>query len=89
MVDNLLFYGFLLVGLRWLGVFLYEGWARRRSTACPTSGKLATPLSKHSRDPKPFAGLTRKPRCAACEQAPAPGSLPTAVKIDGLRNVVI
>src|SRR5215510_4455629 len=74
MVDNLLCYGFLLVGLLWLGVFFYAGWARRRSTAYPTPGKPATPLPKHSRDPQPFAGLTHKPRCAACEQAPTPGS---------------
>src|SRR5262245_36402019 len=48
MVDNRLFSGFLLVGLRWLGVFLYAGWARRRSTACLILGKPATPLPKHS-----------------------------------------
>jgi transposase-like protein/IS1 family transposase len=74
MIDHLLFYGLLLVGLLGLGICLYEGWARSRSPACPIAGKPALPLPKPSRDPQPFAGLTRRPRCAACEQAPEPGS---------------
>ena len=65
MVDDPPFYDLLLVGLLWLGIGLYAGWARRRSTVCPTTRKPATPLPKHSRDHKPFAGLTHKPRCAA------------------------
>jgi transposase-like protein/IS1 family transposase len=74
MVDNLLFYDFLLVGLLWRGILLYKGWARSRSPACPTTRKLAIPLPQHSCDPKPFAGLIHKPRCATCEQGPPPGS---------------
>jgi IS1 family transposase/transposase-like protein len=67
MVDNRLFYVLLLLGLRWLGGLFYNAWSRHRSAPCPT-------LRKHCRDPKPFAGLTKKPRCPACEQARAPGS---------------
>jgi transposase-like protein len=74
MVDHLLFYDFLLVGLLWLGGLLYEWRTRSRSTACLTPGKAARLLPQHSRNPKPFAGLTHNPHCAACEQAPAPGS---------------
>jgi transposase-like protein len=74
MVDNLLVHELLLVGLLWLGVLLYKGWARDRSATCLPTGQPSTPLNKCSRDPKPFAGLTHKPRCAACEQAPAPSS---------------
>src|SRR5262245_27703801 len=74
MVDNLLFYALLLVVLLWLGGILYEAWLRYRSATSPTTRKPATPTHKHARDPKPFPGLTRKPRCAACEQALEPGS---------------
>ena len=52
MVDNLLFYDLLLVVLLWLGGILYEAWSRRRSATCPTTRKPATPIHKHSRDPK-------------------------------------
>src|SRR5262245_43354934 len=62
-----------LVVFLWLGIILYEGWARHRSATCLTTRKPATPIHKRSRDPKPFPGLTHKPRCAACEQAPEPG----------------
>jgi transposase-like protein/IS1 family transposase len=74
MVDNLLFQDLLLIGLLWLGVLVYKGWARNRSAPRPTTRKPATPLHKRSRDSKPFPGLTRKPHCAACEQPPEPGS---------------
>jgi transposase-like protein/IS1 family transposase len=74
MVDNLFFYDLLLVGLLWLGILLYEGWARSRSAPCPLPGKPATSTHKPARDSKPFPGLTHKPHCTACEQAPAPSS---------------
>jgi transposase-like protein len=72
MVDHLLFYDLLLIVLLWLGVILCEGWARNRAATGPTTRKLATSLHKHPRDPTLFPGLTHKPHCAACEQAPAP-----------------
>src|SRR5262245_41028695 len=80
MVEDLFFNALLLVGLRWLGGIVYEAWLRHRSTtSIPTTRKPATPLPKPSRTPKPFPGLTCKPRCAACEQAPEPGSLTSRV----------
>jgi transposase-like protein len=72
MVDNLLFHNLLLIVLLWLGGIRYKRWARNRAATGPTTRKLATPLPKHSRDSKPFPGLTHKPHCAACEQVPAP-----------------
>jgi IS1 family transposase len=72
MVDHLLVHELLLVALLWLGVLLYKGWARNRSATCLTTRTPAAPLHKRSRDPQPFPGLTHKPRCAACEQAPEP-----------------
>jgi hypothetical protein len=74
MVDNLLSLDLLLIVFLWLGVMLYERWARNRSAIGPTTRKLATPLPKHFRNPKPFPGLTHKPHCTLCEQASAPAS---------------
>src|SRR5262245_19325906 len=75
MVDNLLVQDLLPVVLLWLGALLYEGWIRHRSATCPTRHEPALPTQQRSQEPKPFPGLTHKPRCAACEQAPAPGPL--------------
>jgi transposase-like protein len=72
MADNLLFSALLLVLLLWLGGLLYQRWARHRSALGPTPHKPATPLREHAQEPKPFPGLTHKPPCALCEQAPAP-----------------
>jgi transposase-like protein/IS1 family transposase len=72
MVGNLLVHDLLLIVPLWLGGILYKRWARNRSAICPTPRRPATPLHKHSQDPKPFPGLTYKPCCALCEQAPAP-----------------
>src|SRR5215510_12844045 len=71
MVDQRLFYDLLLIALLWLGVSLSERWVRNRVATGATTRKRATPLPQHSRDSKPFPGLTHKPRCALCEQAPA------------------
>jgi hypothetical protein len=73
MVDKVPVHDLLLVALLWLGIILYKGWARIRSATCLTTRKPVTPIHKRSRDPKPFPGLTHKPRCAACGQAPEPG----------------
>jgi hypothetical protein len=74
MVDNLLSPDLLLIVLLWLGGILYKRWARNRSATGPTPRKPATPPRKHCQDPQPYPGLTHKPHCALCEQAPAPGS---------------
>src|SRR5262245_56511608 len=72
MVDCLLVHDLLLIALLWLGIILYERWARNRAATSPTTRKLATPFPKPPRNPKPFSGLTHQPHCAACEQVPAP-----------------
>jgi len=74
MVDNLLIPDLRLTGLLWRGLILYEGWARSRAAACPTTRKQAPPIPTHSRDPPPFPGLPRNPRCTAWEQTPEPSS---------------
>jgi IS1 family transposase len=47
---------------------LHRVWSSERAAARLTL-PLAQPPRKRSRAPKPFPGLTRKPPCAACEQA--------------------
>jgi hypothetical protein len=74
MGATLLFQDLLLVLLLWLGGILYERWARPRSATGPTLHQPAQPTEKHAHEPKPIPGLIHKPCCAACEQAPEPGS---------------
>src|SRR5712691_24851 len=69
MVSHLFFYQLVLVALVWLCVMLHVLWPSDPAT-CPTI--LPPPLPKRNREPKPFAGLTTKPHCDACEHATAP-----------------
>ena len=76
MVSDLFFYELLLLGLLWLCVMLSWGWPDDRAAPGLTTPTLAKPPRKRSRAPQPFPGLTRKPHCAACEQAAqAPAAL--------------
>ena len=82
MVSDLFSHELVLSGLLWLCIMLHYS----RPSDCPArnrrTSKPATPPRKRSNDPKPFAGLTRKPYCVACEQAaqepvpPPPPALP-------------
>jgi hypothetical protein len=69
MVSDLFFYELLLLGLLWLCVMLPWMWFYAHAAPGPTTPTPAKPPRQRSRDPKPFPGLTRKPHCAACEQA--------------------
>src|SRR5919108_3085774 len=71
MVPDLFFYQLVLIALLWLCVMLHWAWPRD-STACPTTPALPPRPPKRQREPKPFAGLTTKPHCDACEPATAP-----------------
>ena len=80
MMPDPLFSQLLLVGLVWLCLMLHVVWPYDRATAGPTTPRPAKAPPKRSSDLKPFPGLTRKPPCAACEQAhehvPQPPSCP-------------
>jgi hypothetical protein len=69
MVSELFFSQLALIALLWLCVMLHWVWPSER--VIPGSTLPPPPLlpRKRSREPKPFAGLTRKPPCAACAQA--------------------
>src|SRR5713101_7297231 len=69
MVSPLFFYQLVLVALVWLCVMLHWAWPSDPAAVCPTTPEPPGPLPKHNREPTPFAGLTCKPPCAACEQA--------------------
>lgn len=67
MVPTLFFYELVLIALVWLFLMLHYAWPNTRTQrqSAPTPLKSRR---QHSREPKPFAGLTQKPPCALCEQ---------------------
>lgn len=69
MVHDLLFHELLLGILLWLGVQASLQWQRGQATKRPPSQQIKRPPKAS----QPFAGLTHKPHCAACEQGQAPG----------------
>src|SRR6266478_4526600 len=69
MISDLFFYQLLLVGLLWLCLMLHGMWPSERVMPGSTRPPPPLPPRKRSSDPQPFPGLTRKPPCAACEQA--------------------
>src|SRR6266568_155975 len=69
MGSHLFFYQLVLVALVWLCVMLQWAWPSDPAAVCPTTPEPPGPRPKHKREPTPFAGLTRKPPCTACEQA--------------------
>ena len=77
MVSALFFSQLVLIALVWLWLMLQWAWPSDPA-ACPTTPEPSSALPKRKREPKPFAGLTHKPHCDACElpsdlrlQAPA------------------
>lgn len=73
MPSDLVLYAFALVVL-----MFFVGLCSRLQR----SGKSAPVLPKPSRpkrEPKPFAGLTRKPECALCDRESVPHSLAPSV----------
>src|SRR5882762_7460539 len=76
MVSHLFFYQLIFLGLLWLCVMLHYAWTNECAGGDQRPSKPLPPPRKRSRDLKPFPGLTRKPPCAACEQAHAYGPQP-------------
>jgi len=69
MVSHLFFYQLVLIALVWLCVMLQWAWPSDPAAVGPTTREPTPPLPKRSRTPTPFAGLTTKPPCDACEHA--------------------
>ena len=77
MVSHLVFYQLMFLGLLWLCVMLHYAWPNACTGGEQRPSQPLPPPRKRSRDPQPFPGLTRKPPCAACEQAAqAPATRP-------------
>lgn len=93
MVSHLVFYKLGLIALVWLFLILYRLWPSEPTAARPMPPKPRMRQCKRSKKPKPFPGLTRKPSCAACEQAievprlqPSPPPPPTVTSTRGRRR---
>src|SRR5262245_46343567 len=71
MVSHLFFYQLALIALVWLCLMLQWAWPSDPAV-CPTPPEPQPLRPKRQREPKPFAGLTTKPHCDACEHATAP-----------------
>ncbi len=67
MVSHLFFYQLVLVALVWLCVMLQWAWPSDPAAVCPTTPEPPGPRPKRHHEPTPFAGLTTKPPCDACE----------------------
>ena len=76
MVSHLFFYQLVLLGLLWLCVMLHYAWSNECAGGDQRPSQPLPPPRQRSSDPQPFPGLTRKPPCAACEQAHEHGPQP-------------
>jgi hypothetical protein len=72
MVSHLFFYQLVLLGLLWLCCMLHAAWPSSDAVGVPRPPERMPPSRKRPRVPKPFPGLTHKPRCEACAQAAVP-----------------
>ena len=96
MIANLVVYQLVLIALVWVFLMLSWLWPSEPAAARPIPPTPVTPPRKRSTAPKPFPGLTRKPSCAACEQAieaprllqPSPPPPPTVPSTRGRRRHV-
>src|SRR6266446_5143912 len=68
MVSNLFFYQLMLIALVWLCLMLHWLWPSEPAAERLTTAQPIPPSRTHSKVPKPFPGLTRKPHCDACAQ---------------------
>jgi hypothetical protein len=71
MIPHQFYYQLVVLGLLWLFVMLHYTWPSRGVAKPQRPATPAKPPRKHSKEPQPFAGLTHKPHCAACEHKAA------------------
>jgi hypothetical protein len=71
MVPDLFFSQLVLIALVWLCLLLHWMWPSDPAP-CPPTPAPTPPVPKRQRERTPFAGLTTKPHCDACEHATAP-----------------
>ncbi len=78
MVSHLFFYQLVLIALVWLCVMLQWAWPSDPAPVWPATPEPPGPRPKRTHEPTPFAGLTTKPPCDACEHSGAPRPQPPA-----------
>jgi len=78
MVSELFFYQLALLALLWLCGMLHWVWLSDRPTVPSPLAPPTSPRRTRHREPTPFAGLTTKPLCDACEHGSAAAGLLTA-----------
>jgi IS1 family transposase len=71
MIPNHVYYQLAILGLVWLCVMLHYAWPSQGMASPPPPVQPVAPQYKRKRsnDSKPFAGLTQRPCCAACDHA--------------------
>jgi hypothetical protein len=79
MVCNPLFHEFVLLGLLWQVVISYWTWKQSQARQHPLPRRSTRP----SKAPKPFAGLTKKPNCQACEHGQEASDQPSLSPFQG------
>jgi hypothetical protein len=76
MVPTLFFYELGLVALVWVFLMLNCLWPHDSAAQCQPIPPLKSSRRKHSKELKPFVGLTHKPHCALCEHEATPPQTP-------------
>ena len=79
MIPPHIYYQLAVVGLLWLCVMLHYVWPSQGAVSPQPQAEPVPPQRKRKRasEPTPFAGLTQRPHCAACEgDAAHPKPLP-------------
>jgi hypothetical protein len=96
MIPHHVYYQLAILGLLWFCIMLHYLWPRRGAVAPQPPAEPASPQCKRKRSnqPRPFAGLTQRPSCAACEHAanhpmPAPPRRPEPMPATHRRPRVI
>ena len=71
MIPHHVYSQLAILGLVWLCVMLHYAWPSPGTVSPQPQAEPVSPQYKRKRsnDPKPFAGLTQRPCCAACDHA--------------------
>src|SRR5215510_4559510 len=70
MIPHPFFYLMVVLGLLWIFFMLHIAWPNPCPATPQRPAEPILPRRPRSSEPKSFAGLTHKPQCVACEQAP-------------------
>src|SRR5918999_5836382 len=96
MIPHLVYYQLVVVGCLWLCLMLHYVWPSRTTVRPQQPTEPVPARSKRNRtaEPKPFAGFTQRPPCAACEHeahhpTPAPPRRPDPMPATHRRPCVI